>query len=36
MRVYKDYYPEVIVGDVTAGRASVFTVSSHLIFVDDS
>jgi len=26
MRVYKDYYPDVIVGDVTAGRASVFTV----------
>ncbi|KAM3071936.1 hypothetical protein ACMFMG_008402 [Clarireedia jacksonii] len=25
MRVYKDYYPEVIVGDVTRGRASVFT-----------
>ncbi|RFU26880.1 hypothetical protein B7463_g9460, partial [Scytalidium lignicola] len=25
MRVYKDYYPDVIVGDVTAGRASVFT-----------
>ncbi|KAI9646770.1 hypothetical protein NHQ30_004769 [Ciborinia camelliae] len=25
MRVYKDYYPEVIVGDVTSGRASVFT-----------
>ncbi|APA08264.1 hypothetical protein sscle_03g030340 [Sclerotinia sclerotiorum 1980 UF-70] len=24
MRVYKDYYPEVIVGDVTSGRASVF------------
>jgi hypothetical protein len=27
MRVYKDYYPDVIVGDVTSGRASVFTVS---------
>jgi centromere protein I len=26
MRVYKDYYPDVIVGEVTAGRASVFTV----------
>jgi centromere protein I len=26
MRVYKDYYPDVIVGDVTSGRASVFTV----------
>ncbi|CZR60000.1 related to Mis6 domain protein [Phialocephala subalpina] len=25
MRVYKDYYPDVIVGDATAGRASVFT-----------
>ncbi|KAG0648352.1 Sim4 complex subunit mis6 [Hyphodiscus hymeniophilus] len=25
MRVYKDYYPDVIVGDVTTGRASVFT-----------
>jgi centromere protein I len=27
MRVYKDYYPDVIVGEVTSGRASVFTVS---------
>lgn len=27
MRVYKDYYPDVIVGDVTSRRASVFTVS---------
>ncbi len=26
MRVYKDYYPDVIVGTVTSGRASVFTV----------
>jgi hypothetical protein len=26
MRVYKDYYPDVIVGEVTSGRASVFTV----------
>jgi centromere protein I len=26
MRVYKDYYPDVIVGEATAGRASVFTV----------
>jgi centromere protein I len=26
MRVYKDYYPDVIVGDTTTGRASVFTV----------
>ncbi|ESZ92293.1 Mis6 domain-containing protein [Sclerotinia borealis F-4128] len=25
LRVYKDYYPEVIVGDATSGRASVFT-----------
>ncbi|KAE8447373.1 hypothetical protein EG329_010787 [Mollisiaceae sp. DMI_Dod_QoI] len=25
MRVYKDYYPDVIVGDATTGRASVFT-----------
>lgn len=24
MRVYKDYYPDVIVGEVTSGRASVF------------
>ncbi|KAK2628629.1 hypothetical protein QTJ16_001732 [Diplocarpon rosae] len=29
MRVYKDYYPDVIVGEVTSGRASIFTVS-HL------
>lgn len=28
MRVFKDYYPDVIVGDVTSGRASVFTVSN--------
>ena len=27
MRVVKDYYPDVIVGEVTSGRASVFTVS---------
>jgi len=27
MRVYKDYYPDVIVGDGVSGRASVFTVS---------
>jgi centromere protein I len=26
IRVYKDYYPDVIVGDATSGRASVFTV----------
>jgi centromere protein I len=26
IRVYKDYYPDVIVGDATRGRASVFTV----------
>lgn len=26
LRVYKDYYPDVIVGDAVAGRASVFTV----------
>lgn len=25
MRVYKDYYPDVIVGDAVSGRASVFT-----------
>ena len=29
MRVFKDYYPDVIVGDVVAGKASVFTVSSY-------
>jgi len=29
MRVYKDYYPDVIVGDVTAGRARVFTVNPN-------
>jgi centromere protein I len=27
MRVYKDYYPDVIVGEPVQGRASVFTVS---------
>lgn len=25
IRVYKDYYPDVIIGDLAAGRASVFT-----------
>jgi centromere protein I len=28
MRVYKDYYPDVIVGDVTSGKASAFMVNS--------
>lgn len=28
MRVYKDYYPDVIVGNATFGRASVFKVST--------
>jgi len=27
MRVYKDYYPDVIVSGVVSGRSSVFTVS---------
>lgn len=26
LRVYKDYYPDVIIGDAVSGRASVFTV----------
>lgn len=26
LRVFKDYYPDVIVGDATAGRASYFSV----------
>jgi centromere protein I len=26
MRVFKDYYPDIIVGDAVLGRASVFTV----------
>lgn len=26
LRVYKDYYPDIIVGDATSGRASVFLV----------
>ena len=26
MRVYKDYYPDVIIGDAVSSRASVFTV----------
>jgi hypothetical protein len=30
MRIYKDYYPDVIVGDTLVGRASVFTVSISL------
>jgi hypothetical protein len=36
MRVYKDYYPDVIIGDVTSGRASVFTVGqiyTHVVLV---
>lgn len=31
MRVYKDYYPDVIVGDIISGRASVFMASLHEI-----
>ena len=27
LRVYKDYYPDVIVREAVAGRAKVFTVS---------
>lgn len=30
MRVFKDYYPDVIVGSTLVGRASVFTVSLSL------
>lgn len=30
MRVFKDYYPDVIVGEVTSGRASVFTVGAFI------
>lgn len=30
LRVYKDYYPDIIVGDAAAGRASVFLVGSFL------
>jgi centromere protein I len=33
MRVYKDYYPDVIVGDVVSGRATVFTVSRLVIHI---
>lgn len=36
MRVYKDYYPDVIVGDVTSGRASVFMVSNPRPTYDNS
>jgi centromere protein I len=32
MRVFKDYYPDVIVGEVTSGRASVFTVGNILTY----
>lgn len=32
IRVYKDYYPDVIVGQLTAGRASVFTVNIKRAF----
>jgi len=34
MRVYKDYYPDVIVGDTLRGRASVFTVSNTELAFD--
>lgn len=34
IRVYKDYYPDVIVGDVTHGRASVFTVCGFTMAVE--
>jgi hypothetical protein len=27
MRVYKDYYPEIVVGEATRGKASAFKVS---------
>jgi len=30
MRVFKDYYPDVLVGEVTFGRASVFTVGAAM------
>lgn len=29
LRVYKDYYPDVIVGDTVTGRAAVFTVGNN-------
>jgi hypothetical protein len=29
MRVFKDYYPDIIVGHTVSGRASVFTVGPH-------
>jgi len=31
LRVYKDYYPDIIVGDATSGRASVFLVCISLL-----
>lgn len=36
MRIYKDYYPDVIVGEVTSGRASVFTVSNSTSYASKS
>jgi centromere protein I len=35
MRVYKDFFPDIIVGDLTSGRASVFTVGSSVHLVVD-
>lgn len=29
LRVFKNYYPEIIVGDITKGRASSFKVCFH-------
>jgi len=32
LRVFKNYYPEIIVGEVTKGRASTFKVRTHRKF----
>jgi hypothetical protein len=34
IRVYKDYYPDVIVGGLANGRASVFMVSFNIFHFD--
>jgi hypothetical protein len=34
MRVYKDFFPDIILGDVTSGRASVFIVGSSVKLSD--
>lgn len=36
LRVFKNYYPEVIVGEATRGRASPFKVGNMLLLADNN